>query len=332
MTASASRKPSQIEPSPNPALNETSTPDGYQPRSHTSGENIAELEASLEDKPAETTSKRVNTSLWNYPATYTLIGINVIVFAVMFPLGPVPAMIHAHAWTGVLTASFDPETLRHFGATSSELIHQNGQWWRLVTGAFVHVTLLHILLNMWCLWNLGLFGEPLLGKRGLVAVYLLTGTAGMMLSYTGAVLFPPPGLPFTPLLVAGASGAIFGIAGILIVLLSNRKLPVPWEELRKLRQQVIFFAAINLVLGLGPDILAMGAASQLSALHISPDSLPRIDNSAHLGGFLSGLALGVPLFPRMTSGRATYRHRQRITFIAAALLLCLFGYALTKFV
>jgi rhomboid protease GluP len=306
-------------------LNETSIPDGYQPRPHTSGDNIAELEASLEDKPAQASRKHVNTSLWNYPATYTLIGINVIVFAVMFPFGPVPSMLHAHAWTGILTASFDPDTLLRFGATSSYLV-QEGQWWRLVTGAFVHVTLLHILLNMWCLWNLGLFGEPLLGKRGLVSVYLLTGTAGMMLSFAWAIF------RFQPTLVAGASGAVFGIAGILIVLLSNRKLPVPWEELRKLRQQVIFFAAINLVLGLGPDVLAMGAASQLSALHISPDSLPRIDNSAHLGGFLSGLALGVPLFPRMTSGRATYRHRQRITFIAAALLLCLFGYALTKFV
>src|SRR6202042_3028297 len=115
------------------------------------------------------------------------------------------------------------------GATSSELIHQNGQWGRLVTGAFVHVTLLHILLNMWCLWNLGIFGEPLLGKRGLVAVYLLTGTTGMMFSYAWSVATKQDAF------VAGASGAVFGIAGILIVLLSNRKLQVPWEELRSLR-------------------------------------------------------------------------------------------------
>ena len=73
-----------------------------------------------------------------------------------------------------------------FDATASPLI-QAGQWWRLVTGAFVHVTILHIALNMWCLWNLGIFGEPLLGKRGLIAVYLLTGTTGMMFSYAWGI-------------------------------------------------------------------------------------------------------------------------------------------------
>jgi rhomboid protease GluP len=282
-------------------------------------EGVAAVEASIgTDSHAVADDRDARTSLWNYPATYLLMGINIIVYAVMFSYGPIPALVHSHAWTGVLTAPFDIGVLDRFGATASYLI-QDGQWWRLVTGTFVHVTLLHILLNMWCLWNLGLFGEPLLGKRGLVAVYLLTGTAGMLLSYTLSVVSGDPGV------VAGASGSVFGIAGILIVLLSNKKLAVPWEELKKLRQQVIFFAVINLVLGLAPKVVAMGS-SQFSAM------LPRIDNSAHLGGFLSGLALGLPLFPKMTTGRASYRHRQRITYIVAGLLLCLYGYALTKFV
>ncbi len=277
-------------------------------------ETIAELES----REAARRERR-QTALWNYPATYTLIGINLLVYVVMFSHGPVPAMIHAGSFTGVLTAPFSAETLVRFGATASELI-QAGQWWRLVTGTFVHVTLLHILLNMWCLWNLGLFGEPLLGRRGLVAVYLLTGTAGMLLSYTWNLLAVQPGL------VAGASGAVFGIAGILIVLLSNRSLKVPWEELRKLRQQVILFAGINLVLGMAPNVIAMGASEQVSGY------LPHIDNSAHLGGFLSGLLLGWPLFAKMTSGKASYRHRQRVTYTVATLLLCLYAYALAKFV
>jgi rhomboid protease GluP len=271
---------------------------------------------------AKKSARRV--PLWDYPATYLLMGINIAVFAVMFPFGPVMGLIHQHAWSGILTAPFDVDTLVRFGATASPLIGQ-GQWWRLVTGTFVHVTILHVALNMWCLWNLGLFGEPLLGKRGLVAVYLLTGTAGMMLSYAWSVLSGQV------VLVAGASGAVFGIAGILIVLLSNRKLQVPWNELRGLRRQVIFFAVANLVIGMTPQMLGMASPGQLKLFHVNLGMLPRIDNTAHLGGFLSGLALGLPLFPRMTAGRQSYRARQRAAFGVAVLLLCLVGYALSKF-
>jgi rhomboid protease GluP len=262
-------------------------------------------------------------SLWAYPATYTLMAINVVVFAVMFRFGPVPEMVRHGEWSGVLTGAFDSDVLIRFGGTAASLVQQ-GQWWRLVTGTFVHVSILHIALNMWCLWNLGLFGEPLLGRQGLVAVYVLTGTAGMMLSFAWSVLTRQDGL------VAGASGAVFGIAGILIVLLSNRNLNVPWQELRGLRRQVIFFAGANLAIGMAPNLLGMASAHQLERVHLDPAHLPQIANSAHLGGFLTGLALGLPLFPRMTTGRASYRQRQRITFAVAALLLCLVGYALSK--
>jgi len=262
--------------------------------------------------------------LWRYPATYLLMGINIGVFAVMFPYGPVMGLIHQHAWGSILTAPFGVDTLVRFGATASPLI-QAGQWWRLVTGAFVHVTILHIALNMWCLWNLGLFGEPLLGKRGLIAVYLLTGTTGMMFSYAWGIASGQL------VLVAGASGAVFGVAGILIVLLSNRRLQVPWVELKSLRRQVIFFAVANLIIGMTPNMLGMASPGQLKLMHLDLNMLPRIDNTAHVGGFLSGLALGLPLFPRMTSGRASYRARQSVTFVLATLLLCLFGYALSNF-
>ena len=52
----------------------------------------------------------------------------------------------------------------------------------------------------------------------------------------------------------------------------------------------------------------------------------RIDNMAHLGGFGSGLLLGLPLLSQMTMGRVRYLERQRLTFGGAALLLALFGY------
>jgi rhomboid protease GluP len=259
--------------------------------------------------------------LWSYPATYTLMAINLVVFAVMFRYGPVPALVHQHEWSGILTAPFDIEVLERFGGSATWLV-QHGQWWRLITSTFVHVSILHIALNMWCLWNLGLFGEPLLGRKGLVYVYLLTGTSGMMLSYVWSRYHGEDGL------VAGASGAVFGIAGILIVLLSNRGLNLPWEELRGLRRQVIFFAVANLAIGMAPNVLTLASPGQLARVHLDPANLPRIDNTAHLGGFLSGLALGLPLFPRMTAGRASYRQRQRITFAMAALVLGLVGYAL----
>ena len=53
-----------------------------------------------------------------------------------------------------------------------------GEWWRIVTAMFVHVGILHLATNMWCLWNLGLLAEPLMGSFGLVAVYILTGAVG----------------------------------------------------------------------------------------------------------------------------------------------------------
>lgn len=272
--------------------------------------------ATQDDKPP---------SLLGYPATYLLIGVNLLVFAVMFRYSPAVQLIRQHAGWGILTAPFDVNTLLHFGGSDSALILQQNEWWRLITATFVHVTILHLALNMWCLWNLGLFGEPLLGRPGLVAVYLLTGTAGMMLSLTWSVVTRQDTL------VAGASGAVFGVAGILIVLLSNRKLAAPWRELRSLRRSVIWFAALNLAIGILPQFLPAFSPAQLAKVHLGPDSLPRIDNTAHLGGFLSGLALGFPLFPRMTSGKSSYRARQGLVFAVAALLLCLFGYALAQF-
>jgi len=228
--------------------------------------------------------------LFAAPATYVLVAINVAVFLWML-------------YEGV---SFNSTSdLVRFGATSTSQMQDHGQWYRLVTAIFVHGGWVHLLTNMWCLWNLGLLGEPLLGPFGLAAVYVLTGAAGNLLSMAWNVLQNHDEVG------VGASGAVFGIAGILIVLLSNRKLPIPWEELRRLRRSVIQFAILNLVIG-GATLFAR--------------DFIRIDNFAHIGGFLSGLALGVPLVPRMTSGRERYLIRQKITFAFAALALSLFGY------
>jgi rhomboid protease GluP len=237
---------------------------------------------------------------WNIlatPGTYILLAINIAVFGWMI-------------FNGVSAKDPTIPQLIHYGATNATYILVGHEWWRLLTATFVHVGLLHIATNMWCLWNLGLLGEPLLGPAGLVAVYLITGIAGNLLGLCSNVI-PPHDYTSVG---AGASGAVFGIAGILIVLLSNKKLPIPAFELNRLRRSVIQFAVLNLILGIGANFT----------------SIVRIDNHAHIGGFLSGMALGVPLVPRMTSGRTRYLKRQKITFAAAAFLLVLFAYFITK--
>ena len=238
------------------------------------------------------------------PATYLLLVVNCAVYLWMC----------AH---GVSPRDPTPNDLLHYGASQTADILQ-GQWYRLLTATFVHVGLLHLATNMWCLWNLGMLGEPLVGPMGMVAVYMLTGIAGNLLgmasNLVGYQATHNPMLLYIP--GAGASGAVFGIAGILIVLLSNRRLPFPWSDLQQLRRRVVQFAAINLVIGIVANRLPTGI---------------QIDNMAHIGGFVSGLALGVPLVPRMTSGRVRYLRRQRVSFAVACLVLALFGYAVVRF-
>ncbi|MHB8303656.1 MAG: rhomboid family intramembrane serine protease [Acidobacteriaceae bacterium] len=231
---------------------------------------------------------------WAYaPSTYILIAINLAVYLLM-------------TLRGVSWWAPTAEQILHWGANrgANEILY--GQWWRLLTATFVHVGIIHIATNMWCLWNLGLLGEPLLGGFGVFAVYVLTGIAGNLLS-SGV----NPGI-----VGAGASGAVFGIAGILILLLNSPHLSFPRAELRRLRRSVIYFAAIN---------LAIGASTLLYSGGI------KIDNMAHLGGFLSGLAMGVPLAPVLGTGREPYFRRQRIVFSAVSGILVLFAYGIVRF-
>lgn len=254
--------------------------------------------AAAESLHPEARDRRIESSRHkpaSTPATYTLLALNCAVFLWM--------VLH-----GVSPSSPTPNQLVHFGATVTDLILV-GQWYRLLTATFVHVGIIHIATNMWCLWNLGMLGEPLLGGWGLAAVYVITGVAGNLLSLGVNVFFRD----YTSV-GAGASGAVFGIAGILIVLLSNKRLPIPPQELKRLRRSVIQFAVLNLLIG---------AATVLVPLI-------RIDNMAHLGGFLSGLALGVPLVPCMTLGRRRYLSRQKVTFAGAAFLSVLFAYWISK--
>lgn len=245
------------------------------------------------------------------PATYVLVAVNCLVFLAM---------------TARHVSPFSPTTeqLYGWGANNAGSVLILGEWWRIVTAMFVHVGIIHLATNMWCLWNLGMLAEPLMGSLGVLAVYVLTGAAGNLLStlwnwwsyahdltqYHSVFVFPSG---------AGASGAVFGIAGGLILLLKSPRLPVPAFELKKLRRSVIYFAAINLVLG-----LSISGGTRVFGAGIS------IDNMAHLGGFSCGLLFAAPMVPRLGSPKPVFQARlaAAVTMIVAGLVL--FGFFLSK--
>ena len=244
------------------------------------------------------------------PATYTLLGINCAVYILM-------------VLTGVSPIKPTSQSLLVWGADNAGAILYYGQWWRIVAAMFIHGGILHLALNMWCLWNLGMLAEPLMGSFGVIAVYILTGAAGDLLSTLvnwikyhdldgGAVgLIGPVGV--------GASGAIFGIAGALIILLKSNRLPVPPMELKKLRRSVIYFAVINLVIG-----FSINAGSNAIGASVG------VDNMAHLGGFASGLLFAVPMIPRIGSDRRIFNMRLRTAIGVVAGVLVLFGFYLAQ--
>ena len=236
------------------------------------------------------------------PATYLLLGINCGVFLAMVARG-------SSFWMPTL------DQLMFWGADRPNNVLINGEWWRIVTAMFVHVGILHLATNMWCLWNLGLLAEPLMGSFGLFAVYILTGAAGNLLSTAKNWMFPihdaSGALYFQA--GAGASGAVFGIAGALIVLLRSKLLPVPPDEVRRLRKSVIYFAAINLLIG-----LSINFGSGFTGVEV--------DNSAHIGGFLCGLLFAAPMVPRIGSPRSDFQFKLRLTVGLVVLLLVLFGF------
>ena len=151
--------------------------------------------------------------------------------------------------------------LARMGAIVPWLLDQ-GEYWRLLAAMFLHIGLLHLLLNMWALYQLGYVFEVMFGSARFVVIYFVAGIAA---SITSAIFLSPVGLS------AGASGAVFGILGALIVAI--RRSPVwrhePWT--RGFTQQLMGWAALNVFIGF---------------------SFPGIDNAAHMGGFVTGLVLG----------------------------------------
>jgi membrane associated rhomboid family serine protease len=105
---------------------------------------------------------------------------------------------------------------------------EHGDWWRLITAAFLHANIVHIGFNMFALWVIGGPVEHYLGRSRFLGLYLVAGLAGS----AGALLQSPTGV------TVGASGAIFGILGALLIL--------EWQATGKLGGQAMTLIVINL--------------------------------------------------------------------------------------
>jgi len=140
-------------------------------------------------------------------------------------------------------------------------------------------------------------GGEHLRSRDLPAGYTASGIAGSLVS----LWWHPQGIG------AGASGAIFGLAGGLIAVLYLGKLPIAKAALKPTLRSLVVFAAYNLFFGL----------------------VPGIDNAAHLGGLAAGLGLGAVLAGSMTEPPEIRARRRNYAVLATALLL-LAGYSYVK--
>ncbi len=189
------------------------------------------------------TKVRTIRSLPSTPvATQALIALNVIVFIAETAAGASLAGGGQSGWVYVHGALYGP------------LVAHQHEYWRLVTAGFLHDGLWHILVNMFSLYFVGSALEPAIGRVNFLAVYFASLLAGSF----GALLFQPQ-LP-----TLGASGAIFGIFGALIVLARNRGIPL-WQS------GLGVVLLINLLFSFGFKGISVGA---------------------HLGGLIAGVICG----------------------------------------
>jgi membrane associated rhomboid family serine protease len=182
--------------------------------------------------------------LGQYPVTTLLIAINVLAFVLDFIPG-----FNLRNW-GV---NYGPLTL-------------SGQYWRLFTAGFLHANILHIGINMWCLWSLGRLSERLFGKWQTFAIYMVTGVGGALLSIASNAQRSE----------LGASGAVFGIVGAVIAGVKFGDLNISHGEKRAIVSSAVSFAVLNFILGLY-------------------NIFGNTDNMCHFGGFLTGLLVGLPM-------------------------------------
>jgi rhomboid protease GluP len=180
-----------------------------------------------------------------------------------------------------LGATEDADTLIGMGARYGPLI-ETGEYWRLLSAVFLHLSLAHLLSNMLSLWIMGRVAERFYGHAVFLALYLLSGAAGNAVSHK----FGPQAVSI------GASGAIFGIMGAILVLFATRRSD---PQLRQASGFIIPMAAVqtavNFIPGFGEG---------------------RVDTAGHLGGLAAGLIVASVLAFAATADSARASRAPRV--------------------
>lgn len=206
--------------------------------------------------------------------THFLIAINALIYAAML----------ATAGRGELM-QFSSETLLRFGANFAPLERMDGQWYRLATSVFIHITPIHLLMNMMALNQAGVMLEEYHGRVRYVGLYLVSGLAGSVASIAWNWNHP--------VVSAGASGAISGLIGGGIVAAQL----IGTQQARVLRDAMLRWGVIVLVYGW----------------------IAKADNAAHAGGMVAGALIA------WIYGRRAAVTRDRGPGLDVALILAFVG-------
>ena len=233
-----------------------------------------------------------------YKFTIILLVTNIFVFLLMWQTSGMPFSV---------LAPLPNEVLIPFGAKLNYFIQTKHQWWRFVTPMFLHVNLLHLMVNMYSLWIVGPYVEKLYGSAKFVVFWVSTGVAGVVASY----LTVRPGMSVGPVArfifktaddpSAGASGALFGLVGVLFVFGIKFRHELPEGFKRAFGTGMLPIILINLFIG----YLGRGF----------------IDNAAHLGGLVSGAMLALVVDYRRPGERSGIAVTWQVLQIAAIALV-----------
>lgn len=172
-------------------------------------------------------------------------------------------------FTGVDANNPTSQDLIHWGANALPFTMIDEPW-RLLTSAFLHIGLMHLLFNTFAMYFFGQVAEPMFGHAKFLAIFLLSAVGGTLLNnYVTWYALINEGAQ--PGLSAGASGGIMGIGGALLV---GALFKVAVGGLMLNLRSLVLIMGINLVYGF---------------------AVPGIDNAAHIGGAITGALLALPI-------------------------------------